>query len=166
MEFDDAQKHRIAGWLDEGCKLAEIQTRIQQEFGRNLTYMEVKMLVSELDLLPRDPDPPDPADKTPAGDNPPPGPGLPHPDANAPTPTPAPASPATGKVSVSVDEVSPPGAMVSGQVTFSDGQTGSWFIDQSGQLGLAPTQKGYRPPQTDMQSFQSALEQELRKMGI
>lgn len=163
MEFDDAQKQRIAGWLDEGCKLAEIQTRIQQEFGRSLTYMEVKMLVGELNLLPRDPEVAAPDEALLSGDNAPasgtqPGGGVP------PAP-PTPPNPAGG-VSVTVDEVAPPGAMVSGKVTFSDGQTGTWFIDQTGQLGLAPTQKGYRPPQADMQSFQMALDQELRKMGM
>lgn len=163
MEFDDAQRHRIAGWLAEGCKLAEIQTRIHQEFGQSLTYMEVKMLVSELDLLPRDPEPPAPADNPGSGNATPSGAGLPGPE-------PSPASPAhammPGEVSVSVDEVAPPGVMVSGKVTFGDGQTGAWFVDQTGQLGLAPTQKGYRPSQADMQRFQTALDQELRKLGM
>ncbi|MCP5520474.1 MAG: hypothetical protein H7A46_02855 [Verrucomicrobiales bacterium] len=162
MEFDDAQMHRIAGWLDEGCKLAEIQTRIQQEFNRSLTYMEVKMLVSELDLLPRDPETPIEPDKPMAPD--PAGPA-----AGTPAPGPSPSEPANarpGGVSVSVDEVAPPGVMISGKVTFGDGQTGAWFIDQSGQLGLAPTQKGYRPSQADMQSFQMGLDRELRTLGM
>ncbi len=37
-----------------------------------------------------------------------------------------------------VDTVARPGAMVSGSVTFSDGQKGHWYLDQMGRLGVAP----------------------------
>jgi hypothetical protein len=67
---------------------------------------------------------------------------------------------------VGVDALPLPGAMVSGTVTFSDGQTGKWYIDDAGQLGVAPTIKGYRPPQFDMAAFQKALQVELQKLGF
>jgi hypothetical protein len=65
-----------------------------------------------------------------------------------------------------VDELTRPGAVVSGKVTFSDGNTAAWQIDELGQLGLMPTQPGYRPPASDVQSFQMALETELSKLGL
>jgi hypothetical protein len=68
-------------------------------------------------------------------------------------------------VSVSVDQIARPGAVVSGKVTFSDGNTAIWYFDQTGRLGLSPQQPGYRPPPADLQQFQMLLETELAKMG-
>jgi hypothetical protein len=65
-----------------------------------------------------------------------------------------------------VDQITRPGAVVSGKVTFSDGNRAEWYLDQSGRLGLAPELAGYRPPAADVQQFQVALEAELSKMGI
>jgi hypothetical protein len=73
--------------------------------------------------------------------------------------------PASG-VSVGVDQVTRPGALVSGKVTFSDGQQGEWYLDQTGRLGVAPKQQGYKPSPADVQAFQLALQDELAKMGL
>jgi hypothetical protein len=56
--------------------------------------------------------------------------------------------------------------MASGKVTFRDGNAASWYIDQTGRLGVVPDQQGYRPPQADLQQFQAALEGELSKLGF
>jgi hypothetical protein len=56
--------------------------------------------------------------------------------------------------------------MASGKVTFSDGNIADWYFDQTGRLGLAPEQAGYRPPAADLQQFQTALDAELSKMGL
>ena len=69
-------------------------------------------------------------------------------------------------VSLTVDQLTRPGAVVSGKVTFSDGVTAAWQIDQGGQLGLIPSKPGYRPAPSDVQPFQIALEAELRKLGF
>lgn len=165
MALDEAQKQQVSAWLAAGSKLAEIQTRIEQEFGVRLTYMEVKMLVSELDLLPKDPDPPavaaapltaspaDAASPSTAPDRLGAGSGL-----GEETPS--------GGVSVTVDQLARPGSLISGQVTFSDGQVASWYVDQLGRLGLMPAQQGYRPAPADMQDFQMALERELARLGM
>ena len=42
----------------QGAKLSEIQTRLASEFGLKLTYMEVRFLVDDLKLTPKDPEPP------------------------------------------------------------------------------------------------------------
>jgi hypothetical protein len=65
-----------------------------------------------------------------------------------------------------VDKLARPGALVSGKVTFSDGHTADWRLDQTGQLGLIPQQAGYRPPPADLQQFQAALDAELSKLGF
>ena len=68
-------------------------------------------------------------------------------------------------VSVTVDTITRPGAMVSGKVTFSDQKTAEWHLDQHGRLGFAPTEKGYQPAQNDLLSFQNELQMQLAKMG-
>jgi hypothetical protein len=69
-------------------------------------------------------------------------------------------------VSVAVDQIARPGAVVSGKVTFSDGVRAEWQFDQAGRLALAPQQPGYRPSAADLQQFQLTLESELSRMGF
>ena len=66
---------------------------------------------------------------------------------------------------MSVDQITKPGAIVSGKVTFSDGQTADWYLDQTGRLGVVPKQQGYKPSAADVQDFQLALQQEVAKLG-
>jgi hypothetical protein len=165
MKLDDAQKRQVAEWIQQGLKLSEIQSRIASQFGVSLTYMDVRFLVDDLKVMPKDPEPVKAPEPTPAA-----------PAAPAPAPAPAavpthnldePAAPAgTGSVSVSVDQLARPGALVSGKVKFSDGQTADWSLDQMGRLGLVPAQKGYRPSPTDVQLFQQGLQDELARMGF
>ena len=69
-------------------------------------------------------------------------------------------------MNVSVDTVTRPGALVSGKVTFSDGNTADWYLDQTGRLGLMPKTEGYRPSAGDVQAFQAALEREITRAGL
>jgi hypothetical protein len=79
---------------------------------------------------------------------------------------PAPAA-GGGNVQVSVDKVTLlPGAVASGTVTFSDGVTGKWVIDQYGRPGFTEISKpGYRPNANDAQAFMQELTQALQKRG-
>jgi hypothetical protein len=158
MHLDEAQRQRVTDWVVQGAKLSEIQTRLAEECGLKLTYMEVRFLVDDLKLTLKDPEPPKPA----APANPPPA---------APKTKPAPdaetsPSAAAGKVSVTVDQIARAGAVVSGKVIFSDGQTAEWYLDQAGRLGVAPKQPGYKPSAADVQQFQAALQTELSRMGF
>ena len=74
------------------------------------------------------------------------------------------AAPQSG-VSISVDTVVRPGAVVSGTATFSDGEVGEWYLDQMGQLGFNPRTPGYRPSQADVADFQVKLDAALRQAG-
>ncbi len=58
MNLDESQKKQVSAWIADGMKLAEIQKRLVSEFGVNLTYMEVRFLVDDLKLVPKDPAPP------------------------------------------------------------------------------------------------------------
>jgi hypothetical protein len=164
MNLDEAQRKTVADWIAQGLKLSDIQNRLISEFGLTMTYMEVRLLVNDLKLMPKDPEPAKPLDpvlKAPAkADQPAPL------QLDLAAPQPDEPSTAPSGVSVSVDKLARPGALVSGSVTFSDGQKAAWQLDQSGRLGLVPEKPGYRPPPTDVQQFQMALETELSKIGF
>ena len=168
MNLDEAQRSKVAEWIAQGLKLSEIQSRLGTELGLHLTYMEVRLLVDDLKLTPKDPEPAKRADTVLAGAVVPPSAGAPpapgRPRAAGTKPPPPGRAP--GTVSLSVDQITRPGAVVSGKVTFSDGITASWQIDQMGQLGLIAPQPGYRPPDSDGGPFRAALEQELAKLGF
>ena len=156
MNLDETQRQMVAKWISEGAKLAEIQKRLL-ELGVKLTYMEVRFLVDDLKLTPKDPEPPKVVAPVAA---PAAAPALTAEKIPAPEGT-LPAS----AVSVSVDQLTKPGAMISGKVTFSDGQLADWYLDQTGRLGVVPKQAGYKPSAADVQDFQLALQQEVAKLG-
>ena len=74
--------------------------------------------------------------------------------------------PPGGGVSVKVANVARPGALVSGNVTFSDGNSAEWSLDQTGRLGLSPKQPGYKPSPADLEAFQLELQDALQKLGF
>jgi hypothetical protein len=153
MNLTEEQRQRVTAWILQGAKLSEIQTRLQSEFGIKLTYMETRLLVDDLKLTPKDPEPP--KTETPAAET-----------KKAIEEPKSPAAAKPGGVSVSVDQIAKPGAIVSGKVTFSDGQKADWYLDQMGRLGVVPAQQGYKPPAADVQQFQAALEKEVAKLGF
>ena len=57
MNLDEAQRQKVAEWIAQGLKLADIQNRLISEFHVTMTYMEVRMLVDDLKLTPKDPEP-------------------------------------------------------------------------------------------------------------
>jgi hypothetical protein len=160
MNLNESQKMKVSAWIAEGLKLSEIQKRLTSELNLNPTYMEVRFLVDDLKLTPKDPEPIKPVEKSP-----------PPTDVSTQTSAtglgkPSEATPGIAGVSVTVDQVARPGAAVSGSVTFTDGMNAVWYIDQMGRPGLIPTQPGYRPSAADLQQFQTMLEAELSKLGM
>jgi hypothetical protein len=156
--LDDNQKQQVKKWLDEGLKLSEIQNRMATEMNLKLTYMELRFLLDDLSLKPKDPEPPkEEVAKSQSSDNQPKDAEAELLDEPAATP---------GGVSVSVDQIARPGTIVSGKVTFSDGNKAEWYLDQTGRLGVVPAKEGYKPAQADLLSFQNALQGELAKLGF
>jgi hypothetical protein len=149
MNLDETKRKQVAAWIEEGLKIADIQKRMEAQWGSRQTYLQVRLLVDDLKLTPKDPTPPPPPPQTAAKtpDNPPP-PNLP-----------------AGKVRITLDQITRAGAMVSGKVKFSDDKSADWYLDQMGRLGLAPAEKGYKPSPADLQDFQIALQAELERMG-
>jgi len=171
MNLNETQKAAVTAWIADGLKLSEIQNRLGKEHSLSLTYIEVRFLVDDLKLVPKDPPAPPvvepkaslapaaaPATATPPSE---PVPDVPA-DAGA---APSGAAPAGGSVKLTVDKVTRTGTLVSGEVTFSDGMKAVWYLDQAGRLGVVADQKGYKPSPADVQQFQLALESEMAKLG-
>ena len=189
MELTDTQRETVANWFADGASLDEIQKRIKAEFGVHLTYLEVRLLVAELPQpeeagvadgdgggdaeegtrttkTPRTeplecdqdfPDGPesheDEGEAIPEGEESPKGEECPEGQA-LPAPT------------VTIDALMLPGTIASGDVTFSDGKTGKWYLDQMGRLGIGNLPEGYRPSPTDAALFQQQLMQLLQSKGL
>jgi hypothetical protein len=160
MSLTDAQKTEVTRWVQEGASLADVQKRLGTEFALSLTYMEARFLLDDLNLTIKDKPKAPPAStdlSKPAG--------AAGPAAVPPGAPPGAAGAVPGRVRVIVDKIVRPGAVVSGTVAFSDGQSADWSLDQAGRLALMPKVKGYQPPPADVQEFQYALQDELARLG-
>jgi hypothetical protein len=144
MSLSEEQKAVLTNWIKEGLSLSDIQKRLESEFEIRLTYMDVRFLVDDLDLELQSE-----------------GPQFDEPKVES-----APGGGPPGTVSVSLDKVSRPDALVSGQVTFSDGMSAQWHLDQMGRLSLNPKDAEYRPSQEDLQAFQTELSEAVKKAGM
>ncbi|HUF64292.1 MAG TPA: hypothetical protein VMN36_19605 [Verrucomicrobiales bacterium] len=150
MELNLEQKKQVERWLTEGASLGEIQKRLKEELGIALTFMEARFLLSDLGLT---------LQEEPSGRR----------DLERSASllgSEDPGGAASGGVAVSLDEVTPPHAIVSGKVTFSDGTKANWLLDQMGRLALDPSEPGYRPSAADMQGFQDRLRDLLERRGF
>jgi hypothetical protein len=169
MELTPEQKQSVAQWVKDGDGLAEVQRKLQSELGIKMTYMDVRFLVLDLGVEPEEPKP-EPKPEPPAAPE-----TVPEPQAE-PVPAAGPADdlapPAgepgasQGKVSVELDRIMQPGALVSGSVVFSDGVSASWSLDQMGRLALNPGTPDYRPTDEDVQAFQLELQNALAARGF
>jgi len=158
----------VEQWAADGANLNEVQDRLRTVFGINLTYLDARLLMLEMGV--RIQDKPKPVEQ-------------PAPPAVASVPDPAalPAAdetwnedfddastlPAEGcGVTLSADEITIPGALISGKVSFSDGKSATWFLDQMGRLGLSGAPQGYQPPAADVPVFQQQLDLLLQRAGF
>lgn len=147
MNLTDEQKALVAGWVEEGQELGPIQTRIKEEFGVSMTYMDLRFLLDDLRVVPKNQ--PEEEPSKPEKD-----------DVLDLEPEPS------GKVHLTMDQITKPSALISGKVTFSDGQRAEWMLDQMGRLSLNPDTPGYRPSQDDVMAFQMELQNLARRQGL
>jgi hypothetical protein len=196
MTLTPEQKQAIATWVGAGDSLSAVQKKLYDQFKVSMTYRDVRFLLDDLNLELKDAAPKvDTSDITKARAAQPaaaPAPaasekkgffdkakeklGLAKETAAEAEEEPLEeeeefedAAPADGgNVTVSVDNVTLiPGALASGTVTFSDGVTGKWVVDQYGRPGFTEISKpGYRPTPGDAQSFMQELSMALQKRGF
>lgn len=145
MQLSDEQKVAVGRWISDGASLADVQRRLKEEYGARFTYMDVRFLVDDLRLqLKEQPKQSEAVDRLAAAKQE----GESERQVGAPT----------GGVRVTMDAVTQASALASGKVTFSDGETADWMLDQTGRLGLNPTKPGYRPGEADIMAFQQELQ--------
>ena len=144
-DLSSEQVEMVTRWVAEGAQMADVQRRLKDDFGFNVTYMDTRFLSLDLELnfqvneeeakaeevieAPQVQEEPDLEGEKRGG----------------------------GGVSASLDQVARPGSMVSGTVTFSDGMKGLWIIDEMGRHSIDPEQPGYQPSEADLVSFQEEL---------
>ncbi len=194
MTLTPEQKQAISSWIAAGDNLSTVQKKLSEQFQLSMTYMDVRFLVDDLELQLKDPKPaasPSDVAKAPAPekaagekkgffDKVKEKVGLGAKDeADAPTDElpeefadeeglpPEMPSASASTLSVTVDNVTLiPGALASGSVTFSDGVTGKWIVDQYGRPGFTEiSQPGYRPSPADAQAFVQELTRSIQQRG-
>jgi hypothetical protein len=192
MNLSPEQKQAVSAWVAAGDNLSAVQKKLSEQFKISMTYRDVRFLVDDLGLELKNAAPKadtsdvskaavskpaaapaaknasadlpandagldgdeSPADLPPDGDLPP--------DEGIPADQPAGAS----TLSLEVDRIMRPGTVVSGTVTFSDGVSGKWGLDQYGRLMLDTGQKGYQPSADDVKVFQRELQAQLQRQGF
>jgi hypothetical protein len=157
MELTDEQKEQVRRWAAEGATLGVIQQRLREEFSVSLNYMETRFLVSDLNLTL--------AEKPAPGPSPVAAQAVAASESPA-TPSASPAAATPGAINVTLDELTPPHAIISGKVTFSDGIRADWYFDEMGRLALNPSQPGYRPSEADLIAFQRELHRLAETRGL
>jgi len=196
MSLTPEQKTAVSSWVAAGDNLSTVQRKLSEQFKIAMTYREVRFLVDDLNLELKDAAPkvdasdvtktaaPKTQDAAPAKkgffdkakeklglakDEPAESDEIAS-DGPEPVDEDLAALPPEGaaNVTVSVDKVTLiPGAIASGAVTFSDGVTGKWVVDQYGRPGFTEvSKKGYRPSPEDAQEFMQELSMAMQQRGF
>ena len=167
-EVEMSIKRFMAQELQKGESLSEIQKLVNDKFSQHMTYMEIRILASELESV--DWKALDPraqaeaakkakeeaekkaAESAEAGA-----------EAAETAEGDAQGAPAgAGKTVVELSKLARPGMMLSGTVKFASGSTAEWYVDNMGRLGLENL-KGEKPTPEDIEAFQVELENVARK---
>ena len=185
MASDEERNALIKRCLDEGMSLSQVQDQLVQQLGIHMTYMELRMLTSEMSVnwakqdekaaaaRPKMPQA-KAASKAPAT--------APMPDDAADDALPPEENPeedaeedaaemmppedeedgaGAGGTTVEVSKLVRPGAQISGTVKFGSGASGEWYIDGMGRLGFLPDEGSAKPTPKDIREFQMELQKKL-----
>ena len=138
---EDQIKAFIAEGLRAGKTQNEIHRELQQE-GVQMTFMEFRMLSSEVDYD---------WEKRRAA----------VPEDSETEPVMVEAAPLAGGTQVEVSKITRPGAAINGSVIFSSGLKAEWVLDQYGRLGLEMEDPNLQPSEEEMMEFQQVLQSKL-----
>ena len=136
----------IAKLLAEGLSLSDVQKRLQNDHDYRITYMDLRLISSSLEVdwqkidekkNPKKEDEEDEAEVE-----------L------------EPLEP--GDTEIEISKLVRPGAIFSGTVKFKSGVKAEWYVDQMGRLGLNPDNEEQQPTEEDLEDFQVQLQQKLQ----
>lgn len=133
----------IKTWAAEGAQLPEIQQRMREEMNHPVTYMDTRFLILDLGIELHVEKKSEPVVE----------------------PTAAPLA-GDGSTHVTMDALPLPGTLASGKVTFSDGESGIWGIDQTGRPSLDFRTPDYQPSREDIMEFQVQLRALIEQSGL
>ncbi len=153
MNLSSEQQAIVRKWAAEGATLNDIQNKLREELDISMTYMETRLLLIDLDAALQDTEEEAAERKAEESQD----------DAQEAFSEHAlepeePGNLGAGKVKVTLDELTIPGTVASGNVTFSDGKSLKWYLDQMGRLGLQGGDSSYQPPKDDVPAFQRQLQ--------
>lgn len=144
--MDNAKlKKIVAEKLNEGLSLGQIQDILNSEYHHNMTFLDLRLLASELENIDwssdeqtePEPDEPSPADADLMADK------------NA------------SSTVIEISKLVRPGAVMSGSVRFASGAKAEWLLDRMGRLSL-DKQQG-EPTEDDLAEFQKELQNKLSR---
>lgn len=153
----EEQVATIRQWAEEGAELSDVQKKLADELEIKVTYLETRFLLEDLGIELVPPEEPEPEEEAGEEDSP---------DAEEELSQPEDSVPSEGGVSVTVDSVLRPGALISGRAVFEGGQSAAWWLDQMGRLGMDPSEPDFRPSEDQMRSFQMELQRTIQESGM
>ncbi len=136
-------KKNVAKLLSEKKTLSEIQDILKCEFSHSMTFLDLRLLASELEGIdwkqfdPVKEEITEEEEVELVGD---------------------------GKTHIEISPVQRPGAMISGSVIFASGAKANWMLDQSGQLGL--DKEVGQATEADLQGFKEELQKVIQQGGV
>ena len=142
------QLEMVRQWASLGVDLNGIQKNLAAECGVHMTYMDVRFLLLDHGIeiataaVPVEEKKPEPA----------------------PEPESAPQPAADGQLVVTLDELTLPGTLISGKVSFASGTRGGWQTDQLGRFVWNALEG--QPTPEELQAFQMELTQILSRGGV
>ena len=140
------QLEMVRQWAAEGVDLNGIQKRLASECGVHMMYMDVRFLLLDHGIEIATAAAPAPVKKE-----------EPAPEPQAAEPAPA----IGGKPVVTLDELTLPGTLISGKVSFPSGTQGAWQIDSLGRFAWSDLSG--QPTEDELRAFQMELTQILSR---
>lgn len=151
-------KKIVAGMLNKGVSLSDIQDTLRDEHKVNMTFLDLRLLASELESIDWGTTGAEDAAKKAAEEEAAKAAKV---DGEDELDEEAKGEP--GAIQVELSPLQRPGALASGSVKFPSGCSADWILDQRGRLGL-DNSKGGKPTPEDIQAFQGELQRLLAGM--
>ena len=155
----DEIKIYLAEMLSNGVSLSDIQKQLRSEKGVTMTFLDLRLIASEIENVDWSKQEPEEKQKEAKKDEPEKGALQDEKDELTGTADQNEAAPVGGATVVEVSKLTRPGTIANGSVKFGSGVKANWMIDQYNRLGLdKPT--GEPTPQ-DIKEFQVELQKLL-----
>ena len=155
MTKDEIKKF-VADLLNEGVSLSDIQKRLQQEKEINITFLDLRLMASEMSSIDWSKQNKTEKTKNIPNDN---SETINDETTNSFDDKEKDLAPLNGTTSVELSRLARPGALAHGSVTFISGIKADWILDEMGRLGLEKTSG--TPTEEDLKGFQEELQKSL-----